>query len=80
MDENAWEFDDRRRDICTNVLIPGEELVWHEADSRFDEYRPVGTVFRKVLRRTAGAFTFLVQDKDGKTLTVGTQMFADGRF
>lgn len=74
-EETEWEFDERRGDLCSNHMIIGEELVWWEADERFDALRPPGTMLKKTLRRTRGGMTFLVQDSDDKVLTVGTMMF-----
>ncbi len=77
--ENEWEFDDRRWDICKDHLQNGEELVWYEKDSRFAGHHGQFGV-RKTLRRRSDAITFLVESMTEivhpggypKVLTVGT--------
>jgi len=70
-EDEEWEFDKRRGDLCEHQMIDGEELVWWEEDERFDNQ-----YVKKTLRRTEGAMTFLVQREDETVLTVGTLMFS----
>lgn len=69
MNEDIWEFDERRREIVENLLQDGETLSWVEVDKQLREY-PV----KKELRKNVGGdITFYCEDpKTGKCITVGT--------
>jgi hypothetical protein len=74
-EEERWEFDDRRFDICEKYLQAGEELVWDELDDRFNCYDEFGrpAKVKKTLRRLEDVITFIVQNsKTDGVFTVGT--------
>lgn len=69
MEDDNWEFDERRRNIVENILQEGETLSWMEVDKRLRDY-PVKKELRKV---AGGSITFYCEDpKTEKCITVGT--------